>query len=209
MRAIHSMGLVALGLLFLGTSCVFGVIGEVRSKCVEAAGYEAEISDVTKKDALYQLSQIQNKLKVQGAVTSQFSKLESDNVKTNMASQRSITLGVMSLLNSDLKNVSAPTNGIMELQHSNEFYKTLMDNAGNDYKELQAVLSRRAQAIKNYEMFLADPVNRWYVGFGHYPQLDLKTEKVWQIVTSDVNETSRTGIADPVNPLGPNHEVRQ
>jgi hypothetical protein len=199
--------LIGIGLiLFAAFSSGFD---HFRQVAVKVAGMESEISEQTKKDALYELSAINSKLKTKGAITDKFSKLESDNVQKNMDSKRAIALGVMSLMGGDLRSVSAPTNGLMQLEHSNEFYKSLMADAGTEYTHLKEILQARTEKIKQYEMFMADPVNRWFAGWAGYPKINLKNEKAWTILTGFATKTKTTGVADPVNPLGKNAEIAE
>jgi hypothetical protein len=202
-------GLRTLGIALLVVAGLWSGFDHYRQVAVKVAGMESEISEQTKKDALYELSAITNKLKVQGIVTDKFSKLESANVKTNMDSQRSVTMGVMSILGSDLRSVGMPTNGLMELKYSNEFFKTLMDSAGNEYGRLKEILQARAQKIKEYEMFMADPLNRIFAGWAGYPHIDLKAEKAWTLLTDTTKKANDTGVADPVNPLGKNNDISE
>lgn len=196
------IGLVAVFLVAEGFGFYRGVINR-------AVDLEAVIGEQSKKEALYELSAIQSKIKVQGSVTQSFSKLESANVKTNMDSQRAVTMGVMSILGSDLRSVGMPTNGMMELKHSAEFYKELMANCGPQYDSLKRILIARAAKITEYEKFTKDPMYSWVLRTAGYPSLNLKTEKAWTIVSSYTKNANETGVAEPVNPLGKNAEISE
>jgi hypothetical protein len=193
-------------ILLIGVGAM-GVFDHFREVVVKVAQMESEITEVSKKDALYNLSMIQNKLKTQGAITKDLRDSEAANVQRNMDSKRMVAMGVMSFMNSDLRAVGAPTNGLMELKNSAEFYKTLMDTAGSEYGTLKDILTKRAKSIQAYEMFMADPVNHWFAHLGGYPKMDLVAEKKWTVVTGMAKNANETGVADPINPIGKSKDI--
>jgi hypothetical protein len=204
-------GLIAIGVALILASGVMSAFDNFRRVSQEVVGMESDISEVSKKEALADLANITNKLKVQGNITKQFQLLEAGNVKTNMDSQRLVALGVMSFMNSDLRSVGMPTNGLMELKNSAEFSKILMGVAGTEYDHLKGVMVARANKIQAYEKYMADPVNAFFAKYVNRPSghaMNLQAEKDWTVLPGNVDGVKKGGVIDPVNPLGKNADLK-